>query len=693
MNNRWNEQEAQNFIKNHPHCGVDLALRTYTSRLLGAEKGLVLHGGGNTSVKTDFINILGESHPAIYIKASGFDLETITPQGHCGLELAFLQRLIQRDQLDDVTMVSQLRARLLEPSGPTPSIETLVHCFLPGKFIDHTHADAILALSNRPNGTALLRQALGDGVIILPYVHPGFQLAKAVATAWQQTPQSRAMVLVKHGLITWGETAQESYQTTIELVSKAEQFLQHMPKMHTLPKWETPLSEAWGRYLTIAPRLRGALAVPSLNPDRPWHRMILQPLITEEVLALLASPQGREITLTPPLTADHLIRTKARPLWIDTPDQIETAICAYATEYQTWFASYKETITPPPTPYDPHPRVILMPGIGAICVGADIGSARTAKEITAQTLAVKAQIGSTGRYEGLEEADLFAMEYFPLQQAKLSLIPELPLRRQVAVVTGAAGTIGAGICQELLKQGCHVAATDISKTALEALVADLTPHHPQERILAVPMDVSQPEEVTRGFSQIISAWGGVDLVVINAGLAHVSKLMEMDPVVFDQLARVNINGTLNLLKESGRHFQIQATGGDIILISTKNVFAPGAGFGAYSASKAASHQLARIASLEMASLDVRVNMVAPDAVFGQGARRSGLWAAVGPDRMRARGLDEARLEEYYQKRNLLQAKITEHHVAHAVLFFATRQTPTTGVTLPVDGGLPDATPR
>ncbi|NLB60404.1 MAG: SDR family NAD(P)-dependent oxidoreductase [Lentisphaerae bacterium] len=267
-----------------------------------------------------------------------------------------------------------------------------------------------------------------------------------------------------------------------------------------------------------------------------------------------------------------------------------------------------------------------------------------------------------------------------------------PLQNKVALVTGAAGAIGAGVCRGLLQGGCRIAATDCDQRALDELVAELEVIGP-ERVMGVHMDVTNREDVSAGFESVCQAWGGVDIVVVNAGIALVSSLMELDTEAFRQLEQVNVEGTFLTLAEAGRWMSLQNTGGDIILISTKNVFAPGAQFGAYSATKAAGHQLARIAALELSSFGIRVNMVAPDAVFADGARKSGLWAAIGPARMQARGLDEKGLEEYYRNRNLLKARVTPQHVANAVLFFATRQTPTTGATLPVDGGIPEAMPR
>ncbi|TSA48249.1 MAG: SDR family NAD(P)-dependent oxidoreductase, partial [Deltaproteobacteria bacterium] len=292
----------------------------------------------------------------------------------------------------------------------------------------------------------------------------------------------------------------------------------------------------------------------------------------------------------------------------------------------------------------------------------------------------------------LTEDHLFDMEFRMFQRAKVAGKGPMPLRGSVAVVTGAAGAIGSGICDELLRQGCNVAVTDLPGEPLDFMVLTLKGIY-KDRVVGVPLDVTDSASVSEAFERIIAAFGGIDIVVINAGLAHVSELIEMDLEAFRKLERVNVEGTLLLLAQAGKTFKLQNIGGDIVLVSTKNVFAPGAKFGAYSATKAAAHQLSRIASLEFAEMGVRVNMVSPDAVFAHGTKKSGLWAQVGPDRMKARGLDEKGLEEYYRQRNLLKARVTAEHVARAVVFFVTRQTPTTGATLPVDGGLPDSTPR
>ncbi|HEX6202762.1 MAG TPA: bifunctional aldolase/short-chain dehydrogenase, partial [Thermoanaerobaculia bacterium] len=618
-----------------------------------------------------------------------------------------------------------------DPEAPAPSIEAAVHAVLPGRFVDHTHADAVLALTNRPDGEAVARAALGDEVVVLPYTVPGHPLARAVAAAVAERPEARAMVWLRHGVVTWGDGARESYERMVELVARAEEFLAGEARRRRSaasasgpgrePADEggaaaegtragagaeaasaAPPEVVAGRLAALAPALRGLLSPRTGDPDRPWRRVVLQAATDAATIALLAEPGMRELAVTPPLTADHLIRTKPLPLWLDDPawdeperlrGQLAAAVAGYADDYTAYLARHRASLPAGVEPFDPLPRVALVPGLGVLAAGGSAAEAAVARDIALHTLAVKARMAAAGAvYEGLPEDPLFAMEHRPLQHAKLAAGPRPALAGTIALVTGAAGAIGSGVARGLLEAGAHLVATDLAGPGLEALAAELAADFPG-RVLAAPLDVADAASVAAGFAAAARAWGGVDLVVINAGLAHVAPLEDLDLAHFERLERVNVHGTLLLLAEAARRFRLQATGGDVVLVSTKNVFAPGASFAAYSATKAAAHQLARVASQELADLGVRVNMVAPDAVFAEGARRSGLWAEVGPARMRARGLDAAGLEEYYRSRNLLKAQVTARHVANAVLFFATRQTPTTGATLPVDGGLPDATPR
>ncbi len=701
MKNRWKDKDANEFLAKYvDQWGADLALRTYTARLLGAEKSLVLHGGGNTSVKSSYTNVLGDQITAIFVKASGQDLSVIGPEGHPGLDLQYLSRLQTLQDMSDEAMLLEVRTRLLDFRSPTPSIETLLHVFLPQKFIDHTHADAILALTNQTKGETVVREALGDEVIVLDYMKPGFKLAKVSLEGFRAHPGQRAMVWMRHGLVTWGETARESYEIMIELVSRAESYLNEKVSFPLRVAMGTSLESAQERWVRLAPLLRGFLAEPTSDKDQPYLRKILTPLINRDVLNFVDSDHAKGVALTPPLTTDHLIRTKTFPLWIDDPshhdtsrlrEQIKLAVDNYRSAYQAYLNRHSSEMDSSLTYFDPAPCVVLIPGMGVACSGQDMLAANICRDITAQTIQVKTKIRAMGAYQGLSENNLFAMEYHRLQHAKLGLSRQT-FHSYVALVTGAAGAIGSGISRVLLEHGCHVAVTDLPGERLEKLVEELRVDFP-ERVIGLPIDVGDLRSVSHGFAEIISTWGGVDLVIPNAGVALVSPLKKMALEGFRQLQRVNVEGTLNILSEAARHFEVQGTGGDVVLISSKNVFSPSAQFGAYSATKAAAHQLARIASLEMSALGVRVNMVAPDAVFAEGKRKSGLWSDVGPERMRARGLDEQSLEEYYRKRSLLTAKVTATHVANAVVFFASRKTPTTGATLPVDGGLPDATPR
>jgi len=697
MKNRWEQKVVDNLLQVFEgHFNHDLALRTYSTQLLGMEKTLVMHGGGNTSVKTIYTNILGETIPALYVKASGFDMSKFDPTGLTGLDLSHLLKLRSLDSLTDSQMINEFKTHIFDHHSGTPSLETLVHANITAKFIDHTHPDSILVLTSAANAKELIVEALGGDIIILDYYTPGFKLSKACADAFDKSPKSKAMILMHHGLITWGKTAKESYDLTIKLVTKAEKFIES--KRTSKPKTKTTAPNI-ERYSKIAPILRGILA--GQPQGHPYNRFILMPMLDKNTLEFVGSKFGREMAQTPPITTDYLIRTKTFPLWIDNPNyddinvirkQILDAIAEYKSGYDKYYKRHKKMIDDKLVKFDPMPRVIMMPGLGVICAGRDIYEAEIARDITEQTINVKTAISEISTFAGLSEEALFKMEYRSYQHSKLGSEIELPLLRQVAIVTGCAGAIGSGISRDLLKNGCHVALTDLPGDNLNSLYKELNSEF-GKKVIAAPMDVTDTESVSSAFSHIIQAFGGIDILIVNAGIALVCSLEEMSIDKFRHLEAVNIDGTLIVMAEAGRHFRVQQTGGDIVLISTKNVFAPGARFGAYSATKSAGHQLARIASLEFADMDVRVNMVAPDAVFSDKGRKSGLWAEVGPDRMKARGLDAHQLEEYYRGRNLLKTSVTAQHVANAVMFFLKRETPTTGATIPVDGGLPDATPR
>lgn len=701
MKSLWSEADAARFVDGYAgRWGEEVALRLYLSALIGAQGGLAPPGGGSASLKGRVRNILGEDIPAIFMLAAGRDAAAAEPADFLALDLAFLRRLRSLESLADEELVAQCRIHRLDTHEGTPPAETLVHALLPGRYIDRTQPDAVLALMNRAEAERWARDALSPEVIVLAGGRTGLQVARAAAEALEACPDVRAILWMRHGLVTWGETARAAYESLVELATRAEDFVARTARKPVIVALSTPAAEAEERCGRLLPVIRGLLARPSGDPDVPYRRVILQCTAAQDVLDLLAAEHAGPRALMGPLASDHVPCTGMFPLWaggapLEDADgfrsAVRRALDAHLSAHEARMQTDLQSRAPEQKP-DPTPRVVLVPGMGVVGAGQDARAARLAMEMAARTLRIKAEIAAQGTCAAIPEAELLDLEC----SGRPPLAPQPacgpPLARRVAIVTGAAGAIGSAVVEELLENGCHVAASDVAADRLSALVEELRQTY-GERVAGLVLDVTDEGSVAAGFRAAARTWGGVDLVVVNAGMALVAPLSEMDLAAFRRLEQVNVEGTLLVLAEAARHFRLQGTGGDIVVISSKNVFSPGAQFGAYSATKSAAHQLGRIASLELAPMDVRVNMVSPDAVFAHKDRRSGLWEEVGPSRMAARGLDARGLEEYYRNRNLLKARVTAQHVARAVLFFATRQTPTTGATIPVDGGLPDATPR
>jgi rhamnose utilization protein RhaD (predicted bifunctional aldolase and dehydrogenase)/NAD(P)-dependent dehydrogenase (short-subunit alcohol dehydrogenase family) len=582
--------------------------------------------------------------------------------------------------LTDEAMVNELRVNLFDAAAPNPSVETLLHAFLPHRYVDHTHADIALVLTNQPAGEAeaLAREAFGPRWGIVPYAMPGLALAKLSAEVFEKDPTVEGLVLLNHGLFTFADDARTSYERMIEAVNRAERFVEARAKEAGRSVVQVAARTGGADQpdegvAKLAPILRGALAEPGAD-GRPV-RMLLEARSGEEVLGALARSDAALLAARGPLTPDHVIRTKGPALFLEGPlplsdegalrDRVTRAVAAYREQYNRYFEENKGRARGSVTKLDATPRVVLAPGIGVIAAGRSKAAARIAADIAEHTVTAKAIANSIGRYTALSEGDLFEMEYWSLEQAKLGKAKEPPLAGQAALVTGAAGAIGFGIAKQLIAAGAHVLVSDVTDEA----------------------------SVARGFTEASRLYGGVDILVLNAGVAHVSSIEGLEAEAFKKVADVNLVGSFLVLREGARLFRRQGTGGNIIINSSKNVFSPGAEFGAYSASKAGAHQLGKVAALELAAIGVRVNMINADAVFGDERRPSGLWQEVGPSRARSKGLDPSSLKEHYQKRNLLKAAITAEHVGNAVVFFATDQTPTTGATLPVDGGIPEAFPR
>jgi rhamnulose-1-phosphate aldolase/alcohol dehydrogenase len=704
MQSRWNDADARRAVQEWgPDHGELLALRIYSSRLIGAEPDLVLHGGGNTSLKAPYRTLLGDHLECLYVKGSGSSLDRVGPRDFPALDLAYLRRLETLPSLTDEEMVNQLRTHLFDATAPNPSVEALLHAFLPHRFVDHSHADAVLALTNQPDGEKLVREALGEQVIVLPYIMPGFPLAKAVAEAARERPSARSIVLLKHGLFTFGADARESYERHVELVDACERFAEARSRsrgaISIAPAQAVPAAELAAR---AAPVLRGLLAEPGLDPEAPPRRMILDWRASPEALAFCASAAAAALAERGPLTPDHVIRTKAFPLFVEDPawddaiclrKQLERAVTSYRAAYDAYFEEQVHAKGVSRQKLDSAPRVVLMPGAGALCFGKTKRDAAVAADITEHTLRVKALAEAIGRYEALSLSDLFDMEYWSLEQAKLGRAAELPLERQVVLVTGGAGAIGIGVGDVCAGAGAHVVLADLDEIRVKAAAEKLIRSHGPGRAVGFAMDVTDEASVRRAFDAACLAYGGVDVVVANAGVAVVAPIADLSVSDVRRVADVNYLGVLLTLREAARIFRMQGTGGNVVVNASKNVFAPGKDFGAYSASKAAAHQIGKVAAIELAPLGVRVNLINADAVFAEGETPSGLWQTVGPDRARSRGLPVEALPDFYRDRSLLRTRVSARHVGNAVVFFASNQTPTTGATLPVDGGIVEAFPR
>ncbi|MBI4718295.1 MAG: bifunctional aldolase/short-chain dehydrogenase [Planctomycetes bacterium] len=721
MQTRWTEAGAQQALDRWaPAFGELLALRLYTARLLGEDAALVLHGGGNISLKGRARTLLDEVD-VLFIKGSGVDLAVVEPADLPAVQIEPLRRLRSLTHLSDDDMVREVRRHLLDPAAPTPSIETLLHAFLPQRYVDHSHADAVLALTNQPNGADLIREALGDRALIVPYVRPGFELARAVAEAFEvhlsapseasggssaasrgalrpsSSPAVEGVVLLHHGLITFGDDARTSYERHLAIVDACERFLECRGTARPCAVAARDAAEPAAIVARMAPVLRGLLAHATGDEDRPFRRRVMEWRALPALGGLAGSADLRRLCDTGPVTCDHLIRTRPWPLLVDPPAGDEAAwsdlLRREVQAYRQRYAAYVSQNGGRTEGLDTAPRVVLVPGAGALCWGETKRDALIAADITEHTLAVQLAADSLGRYVALAERELYEMEFRDLQRRKLGVARDRPLDGQVVAVSGGAGAIGAAIAEVCAEAGAHVALADVDEARLQRVVAELEARFGRGTAFGVRMNVTEEADVARGFERMVLAFGGVDVVVPNAGIAQVGAVDQLTLADFRRVMEVNAVGYFLFMQAGIRLLKQQGLGGHIIVNASKNVFAPGRDFGAYSASKAAGHQLAKVAAIELAPFGIRVNMINADAVFGDAAHPSGLWQQVGPARAQSRNLDPQALPEYYRQRNLLKTVVHGRHVGNAVVFFASNATPTVGATLPVDGGVMEAFPR
>lgn len=702
LKNLFNEKEVQEFVAKYPTIPPELALRIYTSRLIGQDPDLVLHGGGNTSVKIRIKNIVGEEQEVLYVKGSGIDLATIEPLGFVGLELEPLRKLQNLKSLSDEEMENQLLIHKVSFSSPSPSVEALLHAFLPARYIDHAHADFILVLANQKGGEGCLKEALGPKIAIIPYLTPGLPLAQGVRERYEQNPGIEGVVVIHHGIFTFGEDARTSYERMICYVGRAEEYVKAKTEKKvfgSLRKDWIPPEDLASSLARLNQTVRGVCAFRS--PGGQLRRFYVEVRNKEELVKASILQEARILCHSGVLTPDHVIRTKN--LWahierIPAEDAelnqvVKEEVNAYTKVYDQNFFEQAKVKSFAREKLDPCPRIFLVAGVGIVALGFTRKEARVAADIAEHTLHVKLLANALGKYDPIVKSHIFDMEYWSLQQKKLARTSLSPLQGQVAVITGGGGAIGLGIADRLLAAGAVVVISDINEESLRKVYSVLAERYEGGLIENIIFDVTDYRAVEKAFQEISRRLGGIDILVPTAGVAHVAKVEDLDPEKLEQVIAVNLKGTFHVIKASIPIFRRQGTGGNIVVVSSKNVFDPGAAFGAYSASKAAAHQISKIAALELAELGVRVNLVNPDAIFGDEEVPSKLWELVGPERMKSRGLDPQGLREYYRQRNLLKVQVTAEHVGNAVVFFASEGTPTTGATLPVDGGIPAAFPR
>jgi rhamnulose-1-phosphate aldolase/alcohol dehydrogenase len=686
MKSRWSDKETQGL------SGLDILV--HTSRLIGMDKNLVVWGGGNSSVKVKGTDHAGRPIRILYVKGSGSDMRTIVHKQFTPLRLDDLLPLMARKAMTDDEMVAYQSKSVLEPGAPKPSIETLLHAFLPPAHIYHTHADAICALTDTPNGAELIEKVFGKNVAVIPYFRPGFLLSKKTGEAYAKNPGLRAIILDKHGLITWGSSAKEAYLETIRMITEAERFIARR-RRRPAARLSGPVVSRETRHAVasaIAPTVRGEVG--------RGKRMVLLYEDDPELLRFANHPKVKSLCQIGPFTPDHLMHTKPRPLFLEMkgsgrPDTekiiaaIPKAMDQYRKRYADYFDRYK---TPGVTMLDPNPRVILIPGVGLFATGKDRRASRIVRDIYLHTIGVIQDSAAISSYVSLSPRELCDFEYWPMENFKLTLLPtEKELSRRIALVTGAAGGIGKAIAERLAAEGAMVVLTDIDLAKTRAVADSINQKAGESNATAVKMDVTSESSVRRAFEEAVRVYGGLDILVSNAGIAKSSPVDRLSLSDWDRSIAVNATGHFLVSREAIRIFKEQGLGGNIVVISTKNVLAPGKDFGAYSASKAAQTQLSRILAIEGAEDKIRVNMVNPDGVFLE----SGLWSKeIRKERAKAHGIPIAKLEEFYSQRNLLKSKIYPNDVAEAVLFFASdRSAKTTGAILPVDGGVREAFPR
>ncbi len=656
MKSLWNNDEAAKFALSNNDL---LALRVYTSRLLGQEPALVLHGGGNTSVKASATNLFGESEELLYVKGSGWDLVTIEAAGFAPVKLDVLKKMAQLEQLSDSEMVRVQRAAMTNPNAPNPSVEAILHAIIPFRYVDHTHADAVVTITNTENGEERIRQIYGNRVLIVPYVMPGFILTKKIYALTQGIDWAalEGMILLNHGVFSFGDDAKTSYERMIELVTAAENYLEAKNAVLAPPPATAAAKE---NLLTLArirksvSALKGAAVIAQLNT-------------TPESLSFASRADVVGIGTRGPLTPDHVIRTKPTPVIVG--DKPEEDIVRYVEAYCEYFERNTDGQL---TRLNPAPCWAVWPGFGVISFGRSVKEAQIVSDIKDHTIEAIQMAELLGGWKALPEKDIFDMEYWELEQAKLGKKGKpLTLQGKVALVTGAASGIGHACVEALYAQGAAVMALDFSPT-ISTLFG-------KKEIRSMLCDITFEENVQRAVESTIRHFGGLDILISNAGTFPLSeRIAEMNPDTWDYSLAINLTSHQQLLKACAPYLALGVDAA-VVMIASKNVPAPGPGVSAYSVAKAGQTQLARVAALELGELGVRVNVIHPNAVFD-----TGIWTEEVLER---RAKHYGMTVEEYKTNNVLKTEVTSKDVAAlACALVGPLFAKTTGAQVPVDGG-------
>lgn len=652
MNNLWNDEDASRYTD-------DLGLRVYTSRLLGQDKSLVLHGGGNTSVKIKEKNLLGEEEEILYVKGSGWDLETIEAGGFAPVRMAHLLKLSKLETLPDPQMVNELLTHMTRASAPAPSVETILHATLPYKFVDHTHADAVVTITNTANGETCIREIYGNTVVVIPYVMPGFDLARLCAQkfAAEVTPDTIGMVLLNHGIFSFGDTAKVAYDHMINLVSLAERYLAEQGA------WEipsaAPVSSESNLRCEIAALRHHVSSAAGFPVVMASHRDSKSLAFTQRSDVSVVSQQG-------PATPDHVIRTKRLPM-------LGRDIAGYVASYRAYFDLQASQAKTPLTMLDPAPRVILDPQLGLCTVGKSIKEAAIIAEIYDHTMDIISRATLLGGLRALPAKDIFDVEYWDLEQAKLRKSGKASaFAGEVALVTGAGSGIGKACVDSLLARGAAVIGLDLD--------AGITNLYQRPDFLGLCCDVTDEQAIMAALETGVSAFGGLDMLILNAGIFPGGRRIDaLSLEEWRKVMAVNLDANLVLMRECHPLLKLAPNGGRVVVIGSKNVPAPGPGAAAYSASKAALNQLARVAALEWGSDGIRINSLHPNAVFD-----TAIWTEeVLASRAKHYGLSV----DEYKTNNVLKVEVRSHDVAElAAEMCGPLFAKTTAAQVPVDGG-------